>query len=118
MAPMAKGKRGKPDKQDKSEPVALEGRSLLEVAWRSYQAGDMVQARRAARLVLAGGAKPADDALAKKLGRELFSAGHEADAQQVAQDLITRTNLPPKPFLLAGAAALIWVLLLAIANRG
>jgi hypothetical protein len=114
---MAKGKR-KPDKQDKAEPVAAPGKSLLDAAWKAYQAGDMVMARRAARLVLAGGAKDADEALAKKLGKELFAEGHVADARQVAQDLLNRTNPAPKPFLLAGAAALIWVVLLAIAHRG
>ena len=39
---MAKGKRGKPDKQDKSEPVALEGRSLLEVEMKRLQASTRV----------------------------------------------------------------------------
>ena len=115
---MAKGKRGKSDNQVKSEPASADGKSLLDVAWRSYQAGDMVVARRAARLVLAGGAKDADEVLAKKLGKELFAAGHVADARQVAQDLVNRTNPAPQPFLLAGAAALIWVVLLMIANRG
>ncbi len=109
---MAKGKR------DKVEPAGAENKSLLEVAWRSYQAGDMVMARRAAKLVLAGGAKDADEVLAKKLGKELFAAGHEADARQVATDLVARTNPPGKPYLLAGAAALIWVVLLLIAHRG
>ena len=118
MARMAKGKRNKADKLDKLEPAGADGKSLLDVAWRAYQAGDVVLARRAAKLVMAGGAKDADEVLAKKLGKELFAAGHETDARQVAQDLITRTNPAPKPFLLAGAAALIWVVLLAIANRG
>ncbi len=111
---MAKGKRGK---QDKAETAGSEGKSLLDVAWRAYQAGDVVVARRAAKLVLAGGAKEADEALARKLGKELFAAGHETNSQEVARDLIERTNPPPKPFLLAGAAALIWVVLLAIASR-
>ncbi len=116
---MAKGKRGKADKVEASLfDAKAEGKSLLDVAWRSYQAGDMVMARRAARLVLAGGAKDADEVLAKKLGKELFAASHEATASEVAADLVKRTNPPPKPFLLAGAAALIWVVLLAIANRG
>jgi hypothetical protein len=118
MARMAKGKRSKSDKLDKAEVLAADGKSLLDVAWRSYQAGDMVLARRAAKLVLAGASKDADEAVAKKVGKELFAEGYVADARQVAQDLITRTNPPPKPFLLAGAAALIWVVLLLIANRG
>ena len=114
MAQMAKGKRGK---SDKLEAAGAEGKSLLEVAWRAYQDGDMVLARRAAKLVLAGAAKDADEALAKKLGKELFSSTSDADARRVAQDLVDRTNPAPKPFLLAGAAALIWVVLLAIASR-
>ncbi|GEM_PF-3178836 len=109
---MAKGKR------DKAEVAAIETKSLLDVAWRSYQAGDMVIARRAAKLLLAGGGKEADEAVAKKLGKQLFAPGHEADARQVAADLIERTNPPPKPFLLGGAALLIWAVLLAIASRG
>src|SRR4029079_3922387 len=104
MARMAKGKRGK---SEKTEAVASEGKSLLEVAWRAYQAGDMVLARRASKLVLAGANKGADEPSAKKLGKELFAAGHETNAREVAQDLLNRTNPAPKPFLLAGAAALI-----------
>ena len=115
MARMAKGKRGK---SDKLEAAGAEGKCLLDVAWRAYQAGDMVVARRAAKLVLAGAAKDADEVFAKKLGKELFSSTTEADARRVAADLVERTNPPPKPFLLAGAAALIWVVLLAIASRG
>lgn len=95
-----------------------ETKSLLDVAWRSYQAGDMVMARRAARLVIAGGGKEVDEVLAKKLGKQLFAVGHEATAAQVAADLIVRTNPPPKPFLLGAAALLIWVVLLLIASRG
>lgn len=112
---MAKGKR---DKADKVEVASAEGKSLLDVAWRAYEAGDMVLTRRAAKLLLAGAAKDADETLAKKVGKQLFAVGHETNAREVAQDLLERTNPAPKPFLLAGAAALIWVLLLVIANRG
>ena len=45
---MAKGKRNKADKLDKPEPAGADGKSLLDVAWRAYQAGDVVLARRAA----------------------------------------------------------------------
>lgn len=93
------------------------GKSLLEVAWKAYAAGDQVTARRAAQLVLAGAAKDADEAQAKKIGKELFAAGYEADARTVATEIVTRTKMPPKPFLLALAAGLIWVVLLLIATR-
>lgn len=113
---MAKGKRNKAEAVVAAEAPA--GRSLLEVAWKAYQAGDMVVARRASRLVLAGAARDADEVVAKKLGKDFFAAGHVTDARQVAQELLQRTNPPLKPYLLAGAAALIWVVLLVIAHRG
>ena len=100
---------------DKSEKA--EG-GLLEVAWKAYGAGDLVTARRAAQLLLAGAAKDADEALAKKVGKELFTPDYVADARTVAAELVMRTKTPPKPFLLMGAALLIWVVLLLIANRG
>lgn len=114
MARMAKGKRGK---QEPAAEVSA-GKSLLDVAWKAYQAGDVVLARRASKLLLAGAAKDADETLAKKLGKEFFAAGHVADARQVAAELVMRTQPPLKPFILAGAAALIWLVLLAIASRG
>lgn len=105
MAPMSK----------KAEPEA--GTSLLEVAWKAYAAGDVVTARRAAQLLLAGASKDADEAWARKIGKELFTADFKADARAVATELVTRTRMPPRPFLLAAAAGLIWAVLMLIANR-
>jgi enoyl-CoA hydratase/carnithine racemase len=95
------------------------GTSLLEVAWKAYAAGDQVTARRAAQLLLAGASKDADEALAKKIAAELFAVEFKAaDARAVATEIVTRTRMPPKPFLLAAAAGLIWLVLALIANRG
>ncbi len=92
-------------------------KSLLGVAWTAYQAGDQVVARRAAQLLLAGASKDADEAQAKKIGKELFVTDQVADAKAVAAEILLRTRMPPKPFLLAAAAGLIWLVLMLIATR-
>ncbi len=111
---MAKGKR------NKSEAAQLDsgGKALLDVAWRAYEAGDTVLARRAAKLLLAGAPKEADESLAKKLAKQLFVGGIEADARQVATELTARTRSAPKPYLFALMALAIWLVMIAIANRG
>ena len=111
---MAKAKRNKP------EPVAAatDSKSLLDVAWRAYEAGDSVLARRAAKLLLSDGPREADESLAKKLGRQLFVGGPEVDARAVAAEISARTNTALKPYLFGALAAVIWVLLVLIAQRG
>lgn len=106
-------------KRNKAEAAPLDGgaKSLLEVAWRAYEAGDCVLVRRAAKLLLAGQPGEADESLAKKLSKLLFVAAGEADAKQVATELAARTRVAPKPYLFALMAAAIWLLMIAIAHR-
>ena len=110
---MAKGKRNRSE----APKADSGGKSLLDVAWRAYEAGDAVIARRAAKLLLAGAGKDSDEAVAKKVGKQLFVGAPEVDAKQVAAELIARTRVAPKPYLFALMAAAIWLIMLAIANR-
>jgi hypothetical protein len=110
---MAKGNRNKSE----AEPTPG-GRSLLEVAWNAYEAGDAVLARRAAKRVLAGAASGADEALAKKISKQLFVGAGETDARQVAAELAARTRVAAKPYAFALLAAAIWWVMIALAHRG
>lgn len=106
-------------KRNKAEAGQPDGgaKSLLDVAWRAYEAGDSLLARRAAKLLLAGQPREADESLAKKLSKQLFVGVPEADARQVAAELAARTKVAPKPYLFALMAAAIWLLMIAIAHR-
>ena len=116
-ASMAKGKRNKADSAP--DPGSAEKpKSLLDDAWRAYEAGDSVLARKASALLLASAPKEADESLAKKLGKQLFVGVADADAKQVATELAARTKATAKPLLFAVMAAAIWLGLLAIATRG
>ena len=113
-APMAKGKRNK----EEAPPADSGAKSLLDVAWRAYQAGNSVLARKAANLLLSGTPKEADESLAKKLGKQLFVGKPEdSSAKQVATELSARTRMAAKPYLFALMAAAIWLVMVAIANR-
>ena len=110
---MAKAKRIKSE----PAPVVSGAASLLDVAWRAYEAGDTVLARRAARLVLAGASRDADEAVAKKVSKLLFVGVPDADARQVATELNARTKVALRPYLFALMAAAIWLFMIVIANR-
>src|SRR3954454_1835466 len=105
--PMAKSKRNKPEEAS----AQSDGSSLLEVAWRAYEAGDAVMARRAAKLVLSGGAKASDESVARRLGPVLFVGAPPVDARQVAAEIAARTRSDYKPYVFVVIAAVIWVLL-------
>jgi hypothetical protein len=112
---MGKSKRNKAESQASIEQAA--GKSLLDVAWRAYEAGDSVMARRAANLLLAGAGKDADEAVAKRVGKQLFATSVEVDARQVATELVARTKMAPKPYYFALMTAALWLFMVLIANR-
>jgi hypothetical protein len=92
-------------------------RSVLEGAFLAYTQGDMVTARKGARMVL-DGPQPADEEYAKHtLASEMFVGASEAGAKEVAAELLKRTGVFPKAYLLGGLAAAIYVLMLFIASR-
>ena len=93
---MAKG-----NKQEK------ESRSVLKLSFDAYQRGDSVQARSLAKAVLAGEIGKDDEKVACELAKTLSVDGAviaETPAA-VANELISRTIVPPKPYLFVAAVA-------------
>ncbi len=87
--------------------------SHLAAAFHAFQHGDSVATRRHAQAVLDGRGTNADGEAAKQLATTLALAKNLPE--DVAADLISRTQVPPKSFAFAGLAAAIFVLLLTLA---
>ncbi len=94
------------------------GRSVLWVAFEAWQRGDVVVARRLVQAVLAGTRGPNDEKVAKELAATLGSelAPVPETVEGVAHDLLGRTGVPPKPYLMlaAVAAAYLGLVILAV----
>ncbi|MBI3183700.1 MAG: hypothetical protein HYZ28_16300 [Myxococcales bacterium] len=90
---------------------------MLRLAFEAYEAGDVVMARRAAHRVLSE-KEPASDAEARELAKSLFAPGKEKEkptAKEVAEEILSRTEVPRKAYLFAAIAAAIILLMLALA---
>ncbi|MFT3842380.1 MAG: hypothetical protein QM723_35645 [Myxococcaceae bacterium] len=111
-------KKQKKDKQAKAEAgQAVNPDSRLEMAFDAYQAGDQVQARKAAQAVLAGPQAADEDYARKVMGKELFAPEREVTAADAAKELIARTRPYPKAYVFAGLTAGVFLLMLFIASR-
>ena len=102
---MAKG-----NKQDQS-------RSVLKLSFEAFQRGDSVQARQLAKAVLTGKLGKDDEKAAVDLARTLSVEGHvvaETPAA-VANELISRTIVPPRPYLFVAAVAAAFICLVILA---
>lgn len=111
---MAKG-----DKRKEKQKPPREARpgSLLKLAFEAYQQGDPVLARRAARRVLAAPAE-ASEAEARELGKILFPpelAKEKPTAEEVAREIISRTQVVKKAYLFALVGALVIALMIFLA---
>ncbi len=93
------------------------GRSVLRVAYDAFQRGDMVQARTLAQAVLAGQVGKDDPKAAEELAKKLSIEGAVVaeTPEAVARELISRTIVPPKPYLFVAAAAATFVVLVILA---
>lgn len=102
---MAKG-----NKQDHS-------RSVLRVSFEAFQRGDMVQARQLANAVLEGKLGKDDDKVATELARLLSVDTHsvEESPTAVANEIINRTIVPPRPYIMVAAVAATFVVLVILA---
>jgi hypothetical protein len=102
---MAKG-----NKQDQSK-------SVLRVAYESFQRGDMVQARQLAKAVLEGKVGKDDEKAASELAKTLSIEGAVVaeTPTAVANELISRTIVPPRPYLFVAAVAATFVALVILA---
>ena len=116
MAKKKKDKQAKAEGDQASKAVAADSR--LEMAFDAFQAGDEVQARKAAQAVLAGPQAADEDYARKVLSKELFSPEREgATAADAAKELIARTRPYPKAYVFAGLTAAVFLLMLFIASR-
>lgn len=102
---MAKG--NKPD----------QSRSVLKLAYEAFERGDVVQARQLAQAVLGGKLGPDEAKEATRLAKHLGTAESPVDEspQAVAQEIISRTGVPPKPYLMVAVVAVAFLGLLVLA---
>lgn len=115
------GKGGSKRKERGGPERAGAPKSLLELAWRQYQAGDVLLARRTARRLLGTAPTAADEQAAREIGRELVAApakGATASApgaHELARMIEERTAPPPKAYLFALMAAAVIAVMIALA---
>lgn len=102
---MAKG-----NKQDSSK-------SVLKLAQEAFERGDVVEARRLAQAVLAGTLGKDEAKAATELAKFLSTPEAPVDEspQAVAQELISRTGVPPRPYLFVAAVAAAYIGLVLLA---
>ncbi len=102
---MAKG-----NKQDFS-------RSVLKLSYEAFQRGDSVQARQLAKAVLAGKVGRDDEKAAAELANTLSAEGHlvAPTPAAVAEELVSRTIVPPRPYLFVAAVAAAFICLVILA---
>jgi predicted nucleic acid-binding protein len=91
--------------------------SVLKLAYEAFDRGDVVLTRQLVLEVLAGKVGKDDADVAKALAKELSSPEAPVDEspQAVAQELLRRTKVMGKPYLMAGAVAAVYLLLVVLA---
>ncbi|GMU61841.1 MAG: hypothetical protein AMXMBFR34_36040 [Myxococcaceae bacterium] len=91
--------------------------SVLKVAYEAFNRGDVVLARQLALEVLAGKVGKDDPQVAKELAGELSTRESPVDEspQAVAQNLLLRTKVMGRPYVMAAAVAAVYVLLVVLA---
>ena len=95
-----------------------EKKSVLAVAVAALESGDVVTARRLAKAVIAGQKGADDDEVARRLSKEL-SAKDESIGElpeQVAQAIVNRTIVAPRPYLYAGICLAVFLVLVSLAR--
>lgn len=102
--PMAKG-----NKQD--------SRSVLKLSYEAFERGDSVQARELAKAVLAGKVGKDEEKAAAELAKMLSIEGAVVaeTPTAVANELISRTIVPPRPYLFVAAVAFAFITLVILA---
>lgn len=124
---MAKGKKDERKKETRSDE-GLEkpfrygkddlARSVLLTSYDAFQRGDMVGARKLAQAALDGKLGKGDEKAAVELAKQLSIEGHSVmeNPSAVAVELISRTKVPPKPYLFVAAvgATFLGLVLLAV----
>lgn len=82
-------------------------RSVLKLAYEAFQRGDAVLARQLGQAVLAGKVGRDDEKVAGELAKEFSTdeAPIEGTPAAVAQELVSRTIVPPRPYIFVAAVA-------------
>lgn len=93
-------------------------RSVLKLAYEAFQRGDAVQTRALAKEVVAGKVGRDDEKVAAELAKELSIEGAVVaeSPKAVAEELISRTIVPLKPYVMVAAVAAAFVTLVIIAT--
>ncbi len=124
---MAKGKKDERKKETRSDEALPDkpfrygkddlARSVLITSYDAFQRGDMVGARRLAQAALDGKLGKGDERAAVDLAKHLSIEGHAImeNPSAVAIELISRTKVPPKPYLFVAAVAATFLGLLLLA---
>lgn len=125
---MAKGKKDERKKEARSQSESSDekpfrygkeelARSVLINAYDAFQRGDMVRARQLAQSALDGKLGKGDEKAAVELAKELSIDGQSImeNPAAVAIELISRTKVPPRPYLFVAAVAATFVALVILA---
>jgi hypothetical protein len=94
-----------------------ESRSVLKLSYEAFQRGDSVEARALAKAVLAGKVGKDDEKVAVELAKTLSIEGAivAENPAAVATELISRTIVPPRPYLFVAAVAAAFIGLVILA---
>lgn len=93
-------------------------KSVLAVAAAALESGDVVSARELARAVITGKKGVDDDVVAKRLAKDYSAEGENVGElpEQVAQAIVDRTIVPPKPYLYAAICLAVFLVLVFLAR--
>lgn len=110
---MAKASK-KPEIREEKGPQ----KSVLAVAAAALESGDVVTARALAQAVITGKKGDDDDAVAKRLAKEYSAEGENVGElpEQVAQAIVDRTVVPPRPYLYAAICLAVFLVLVFLAR--
>jgi hypothetical protein len=94
-----------------------EGKSVLRASYEAFERGDVVTARSLAKEVLAGRVGKDDASAAEELSKKLSSDEAKIDAtpEAIAKELVSRTIVPPRPYIFVGAIVFAFVALMTLA---
>lgn len=94
-----------------------EGKSVLRASYEAFERGDVVTARALAQEVLAGRVGKDDQSAAEELSKKLSTDELKIDAtpEAIARDLVSRTIVPPRPYIFVGAVAFAFAALVTLA---
>jgi len=105
-------KKASPDAREEAK------KSVLAAAAAALEPGDVVTARELAKAVITGKKGADDDALAPDLAKQYSSTASNVGAlpEQVAQELVNRSTVPPRAYLYGGICLVVMLVLFTLAR--